>query len=259
MPNQSINCYDYPQYWDLAFRDETDREVDFFQQAFQKYCDPPIYRVLEPGCGGGRLVVEMAARGYDVTGIDLNGPTVRYLKRRLKRRGLKATVIEGDMTDFTLDEPVDAAFCTFNTFRHLTTEAAARQHLQAVAKNVRRGGIYILGFHMIPLDAYEEDEERWTAKHAATRVAMTVRVIEFDRRRRLETLRFCLRVRSGGRDLRLRSDYELRLYTATQVRRLFKSVPEWQLCDVYDFWYDIDEPLKLNDDMGDCVFILKRR
>ena len=36
-------------------------------------------------------------------------------------------------------------------------------------------------------------------------------------------------------------------------------MPAFELCDVYDFWYEIDEPLKLDNQISDTVFILKKR
>lgn len=256
---QPTDCYDYPQYWDLAFRSETKLEADFIEDACQKYCKFRVKRMLEPGCGGGRLVVEMAARGYDMTGIDLSKPSIDYLSKRLARRKLDAHVTTADMTTFVPRRKMDAAFCTFNTFRHLTTEAAATQHLEHVAQSLCPGGIYILGFHLLPPDADEECIERWSAKHGKTKVTMTLRVLDFDRRARLETIRFSLRVRSGKRDLKLQSDYQYRIYTAAQFQTLLHLVPEFELCDVYDFWYDIDEPLSLSNELGDAVFILRKR
>lgn len=257
--SRSTNCYDYPQYWDIAFRSETKLEANFIEAACRKYCGCPAKRILEPGCGGGRLVVELASRGYNVAGFDLNDLAVAYVKRRLRRRGLSADVFRADMTDFHTANPIDVAINPVNTFRHLTTEDAARRHLQAIADSLRPSGIYVLGFHLLPPDADEEDCERWTARHGKTQVTTTVRVLDFDRRRRLETVRFSLRVRSGRRDLRLQSDYQLRIYRADQFRRLLNSVPSFELCDVYDFWYEIDHPLKLNDELGDTVFVLRKR
>ena len=37
------------------------------------------------------------------------------------------------------------------------------------------------------------------------------------------------------------------------------GVPEFELRDVYDFWYEIDKPLELNDEITDTVFILQKR
>ena len=110
------DCYDYPQYWDMSFRSETKLEANFIEQACSKYVASKCKRLLEPGCGGGRLVVEMAARGYDVVGLDTSAASVRYVRQRLARRSLKAETLLQDMTDFKLDQPCDAAFCSFNTF-----------------------------------------------------------------------------------------------------------------------------------------------
>lgn len=253
------DCYDYPQYWDLAFRDETQLEADFFEAAAAKYCEFPVRRLLEPGCGGGRLVVEMARRGYQVTALDLSEPAVRYVRRRLRRRQLTAEVLLADMTEFRCRSPVDLAFNTFNTFRHLTTEEAAVRHLESVAASLRRGGIYVLGMHLLPPDADPSCIERWSARHARTSVHMSLRVVSFDRRRRLEVIRFTMRVRDGKKDLRLRSDYPYRIYTAAQFRQLLRKVPSFELRDVFDFWYEIDKPLKLNDDLGDAVFVLQKQ
>lgn len=254
----NTDCYDYPQYWDLAFRSETKLEADFIEAACAKYCKFQAKRLMEPGCGGGRLVVEMAARGYDVLGFDTSEPSIKYLRQRLARRKLDAATVIGDMTGFVPKRKVHAAFCTFNTFRHLTTEDSARRHLECIAASLRSGGIYILGFHLLPPDADEECVERWSAKHGKTKVTMTLRVLDFDRNTRLETIRFSLRVRSETRDLKLRSDYKYRIYTAAQFHRLLVSVPQFELCDVYDFWYDIDDPLQLSNQLGDAVFILRK-
>jgi hypothetical protein len=50
----------------------------------------------------------------------------------------------------------------------------------------------------------------------------------------------------------------LRLYTAAQFRKLLRTVPQFQLRDVYDFWYEIDRPLRLSNQLSDAVFILQR-
>lgn len=253
----TTSWYGAPQYYDLAFRSETGPEADFIEAACRKYCQFPVRHLLEPACGTGRLVAELAHRGYRVTGFDLSQPSLTYLRRRLARRKLQATVYQADMADFSLPRPVDAAYNTFDSFRHLLTEQDARRHLQCVADNLRPGGIYILGFHLLPPDAPEECIERWTERSGNTQVTVTLRVVSSDRRRRLETIRISLLVRRNGKELRLRDEFPLRLYTASQFRRLVAQVPAFELLDVYDFWYEIDQPLRLNDEISDTVFILR--
>lgn len=253
------NWYDYPQFYDLAFRDETQPEVDFIEAACRRFAKGPVRRMLEAGCGSGRLVVELARRGYDVAGFDTNEKSLAYLRRRLARAKLRADVFTADMADFRVTKPVDVVLNTFNTFRHLTTEAAAESHLRCVSDSLRPGGLFILGMHLLPPDASEECTERWTAKQGRTQVTFTLRVVSTSRRQRIERLKVSMLVRSPFRELRVATEFPLRMYTAGQLRRLLAKVPEFELCVVYDFHYELDHPLPLNDVLSDTVLVLRKR
>ena len=253
------NWFNYPQYYDIAYQAHTRREADFIEAACRKYCPFAPRRFLEPACGSGRLITELAARGYQVTGFDLSQPALTYLRRRVARRLLHAETFEAQMSNFRLGRLVDAAYCTVNTFRHLLTEQAARGHLECVAGSLRSGGIYLLGLHLLPLDTDPEDDARWTQRRGETKVTVTLRMLRTDLRHRLENLRVCLLVRRGSKELRLRHEFQLRTYTARQFRRLLGSVPSLELCNIYDSRYDIEQPFALNDKVAYCVFVLRRR
>ena len=253
------NWFDYPQYYDIAFQSHTRQEADFIEAACRKHCPFDVHRLLEPACGSGRLVTELAGRGYHVTGFDLNQPALSYLRSRLARLRLHADTFEADLCDFHVSPSVDAAYCTVSSFRHLLTEQAARRHLECIAGSLRPGGIYIVAFHALPLNPDEQNIEQWTESRGTTKVAVTLRALHTDRRRRIEHFRVCLRGCRGSKELRLRHDYRLRTYTARQFRRLLRSVPSLELCDTYDFRYDIEQPFQLNGEMGYCLFVLRRR
>ncbi|MEO2017393.1 MAG: class I SAM-dependent methyltransferase [Fuerstiella sp.] len=255
-----MNCYDWPQYWDLAFDDDTQLEADFIDAAGRKYCSFPVKRLLEPGCGGGRLVFELARRGYDVSACDLSVAAVEFARARLAAADLTADVTVNDMRDLSCEPIADVAYCLVNTFRHLLTESDAARHLQAVADSVRSGGLYLIGMHLLPPDADEEDSEEWSVSKDETTVNMRLDVAQCDRATRLETLKFRMEaVTSDAASPQLfETDYQMRIYRAHQFEELIKRVPEFELLDVYDFWYDIEEPLQLSDEMGDTVFVLRR-
>jgi SAM-dependent methyltransferase len=253
------NCYDYPQYYDIAFQAYTRREADFIEAACRKYCPFDVHRLLEPACGTGRLMAGLAARGYQVTGFDLSQSALTYLRRRLARCRLHDETFEAELSNFRLGRPVDAAYCTVSTFRHLLTEQAARGHLECVVGSLRPGGIYVLGLHLLASHADKADIERWTERRGETKVTVTLRMLRSDRRRRIENLRVCLLVRRGSKELRLQHEFQFRTYTAAQFRRLLDSVPSLELCAVYDFRYDIEEPSALKDETAYNVFVLRRR
>lgn len=253
--------YDHPQYFEMVFREETPIEVAFFEQAFDQYAARTVQRVFEPGCGGGRLVVAMSAKGYDANGLDLSEPMVRYANGQLKRRKLPGTVVQGDMTEFSFAEKFDAVHCTFNTFRHLMTKQQVRNHFRCVADNLHPGGLYILGFHLIPPDAEECEVERYRAKHAGTEVCVTLRVKEFYRRTRREEIRINVKAtKRSGKVERIVSEFPLRLYNAVQTKRLIKEIDDdFELVAVHDFDYDIEFERDIDNDLADAIFILRRR
>jgi SAM-dependent methyltransferase len=246
--------YDYPQYYDIAFQGCTGLEANFIEAACRKYCRVQVRRFLEPACGSGRLITELASRGYQVTGFDLSQPALSYLRRRLARRCLSADTLEADMSDFRLARSIDAAYCMPNTFRHLLSEQAARAHLECIAGSLRLGGIYILGMNLLP-----SDTAHWTERRGKTRVTVTERVLRTDLRRRIEYVEVCLTARGGSKEFRLRQQYQLRTYTPRQFRRLLASVPSLELCDTYDFQYDIDRPVALDNGIAYGVLVLSRR
>ncbi len=265
--------YDHAHYFDLLFRDETDAEVKFFKKAFKKFASGKVRRLIEPGCGSGRLVRAMALKGYEVTGVDLNPQMLSYLDRQLavdqdtfretngRKAKLNARTVLGDMTNLRLPGTYDAAFCTFNTFRHMMTEQTAVSHLRSVANQLRVGGIYILGFHIIPLDAEEECTEKWKAKDNDVRLKASLKVVDFDRKNRRETLRIKIKAKhSDGTVRRVEDRFPLRLYTHKQVRSMLASVCDvFEIAGIFDFDYAINHPRKFNDDLTDALFVLRRR
>jgi len=253
------NCYDYPQYYDIAFQTSTQREADFIDAACRKYCPFVARRLVEPACGTGRLITELAARGYEMIGFDLSEPALSYLRRRLARRLLHADTFQAEMSNFRLARPVDAAYCTVNTFRHLLTEQAARRHLKCIADSLRPGGIYILGLHLLPLNGKEENVWHWTQRRGDTKVTVTLRVLRTDLRHRVERRQVHMLVLRRSEELHLRYEFQFRTYTVRQFRRLLGSVSSLELCDVYDFRYDITQRFALNDEMAYQVFVLERR
>lgn len=257
---EKADWYDYPQYFDLGFRDETAKEVAFLPLAFKRFGTGEMKRILEPGCGSGRLIVSLAKKGYDVTGFDLSDSMLAYLNKELAKKKLKATTYKQDMTTFEVDKPFDVVLNTFNTFRHLLTEDAAESHFHAVAKALRPGGLFFFGLHLLPHYADQRSIERWTSKSGSTSVTFTLSGTAWDSRKRIETLRINMLIRKPNQDpIRVRSEIQLRTYRLQQLLSLLKKIPELELVETYDFWYDIDSPIKLDRDSCDSLLVFRKR
>ena len=57
---------------------------------------PGAARVLDAGCGSGRLTVALATAGASVTGIDTNAGQLAETKRRAAEAGVALTLLEAD-------------------------------------------------------------------------------------------------------------------------------------------------------------------
>lgn len=251
--------YDYPQYYDLGFRSQNKDEANFFEAIFKRFVPGKVKRLLEPGCGSGRLIVEMAKRGYDLTGLDLNQSALDYTQKRLTKLGLSARLLKADMTDFSLRTKFDAAFNPINTFRHLLTEELAVKHLKLIAQHLRQGGVYLLGLHVFPSDADLWGAERWKATNGKTKVNYSLQVMDVSVKKRVERLRITMNVTTATKKMRMVDEFELRIYSVKQMLSLFAKVPEFELVEVYDFWCQIDEPQPINDDLCDAIFLLRKK
>ena len=60
--------------------------------------EPPYGPVLDLGCGSGIWSVELAARGWQVTGIDFVPKALRRARVRARDAGVELRLIEGDVT-----------------------------------------------------------------------------------------------------------------------------------------------------------------
>lgn len=255
MPRNSL--YDHPQLYDLLFGSDWQAEFGFLQRCFAEHARRRVRRVFEPACGTGRLLVELAEAGYAVGGNDLNARAVAFCNARLVRRGFKATAVPGDMSDFQLKQPVDAAFNLISSFRHLASEAAAVSHLQCVARALAPGGIYVLGLHLTPRGQPRCDVERWAARRGHLAATIEMRSLEIQPRLRRERVQVTVDVYRPTGSLQLVERLSFRTYTASQMQKLLAAVPTLTVEETYDFAYR--QPIGITPSTEDIVYVLRRR
>lgn len=253
------SLYDYPKYYDLLFGSDWKAEYDFLVECFERYARCEVARVFEPACGTGRLLIKLAQAGYLVEGNDLNPKAVAFCNKRLIRHGFPPTVEVGDMADFRLRRKAHAAFNTINTFRHLDSEEAARAHLKCMAQALVKGGIYILGIHLLPTDGPRMEEESWVARRGHLQVNSHMWAEELDLENRNERLGLAIDVYTPTGHLRIVDEMNYRTYTSDQFSSLLATCPELEVVAVHDFCYQTSFTVNITPQTEDVVFILRKR
>ncbi len=97
-----------PVYEENVFTKNTLEEVDFLLDELNL---APGGSVLDVGCGTGRHSVELARRGYAVTGLDLSSEMLAQAAAAAKAAGVDVEWIRSDATSFSLPDKYDAAIC----------------------------------------------------------------------------------------------------------------------------------------------------
>ena len=255
----NANLYDFPKYYDLIFGSDWKAEFDFLLEAFEKHSGRYVERIFEPACGTGRLLIKLAQHGYEVAGNDLNPKAVDYCNDRLERHGFPRSATVGDMADFKVRKKFDAAFNMINSFRHLPDEKTAVSHLRCVANALSRGGLYLLGLHLTPTEGNAIENEAWSARRGNLAVNSYMWTKKRDSKNRIEHLGMTFDIYTPSRQFRIEDEMFYRMYTARQMRQLLKKVPELEVLETYDFGYDIDDPVPIEPDTEDVVFVLRKR
>ncbi len=111
--------------------------------------------VLDAGCGTGRVAIELAQRGIDVTGVDLDRPMLD--QARAKAPDL--TWVEANLLSVELDRQFDVVAMPGNVmiFVQPGTEPAV---IANMARHLAPGGALIAGFEFgrgYDLDRYDGD------------------------------------------------------------------------------------------------------
>ena len=144
MPNSDV--YRYPQYYAIGYRWNTEAECRFIEACLKAHGPAQAARLLDIGCGSGRHMLELAKRGYQMTGIDVSPEMVSFVEEAARRENFSVAVSVGDLRRMKLQGTYDAAYCFMDTFRFLLTNQQILTHLRTLAKHLTSGGLYLTDF-----------------------------------------------------------------------------------------------------------------
>jgi SAM-dependent methyltransferase len=99
--------------------------------------------VADVPCGNGRISIELAKRGYHVTGVDLANELIDEAKRTAAAQGLTCTFEHRDMRELPWPDRFDGLFCFGNSFGYLG-HAGNAQFLRAAHAALKPGGRFAL-------------------------------------------------------------------------------------------------------------------
>jgi SAM-dependent methyltransferase len=119
----------------------------------------PGSRILDAGCGTGRVAAELAARGHRVVGVDLDAELVAAARH--DHPGPEFVVADLAELDLAGHEPFDAAVMAGNVMVFLAP-GSEKDVLTRLAAHVRPDGLVVVGFatdREYPLAGFDADAD----------------------------------------------------------------------------------------------------
>ena len=140
-------------YWWQKFFDEnymkaykelekrTSREVDSILRMMNLRSRA---RILDLCCGYGRHSIELARKGFAVTGYDLSDFFLKKARKDAAALKLKIRFVKGDMRKLPFEERFDAVVNLFTSFGYFEKERDDLKVLKGVGKALKKGGLFLL-------------------------------------------------------------------------------------------------------------------
>jgi SAM-dependent methyltransferase len=105
---------------------------------------PSARTLLELGCGTGAMLAGLAPN-LAVTGVDQSPEMLAVAARR----GLRAELVQADMTAFSLGIKFDVVICVFDTLNHLARFESWREMFDRVHEHLADRGLFVFDVNTV--------------------------------------------------------------------------------------------------------------
>jgi SAM-dependent methyltransferase len=149
------------------------RDVAFWRKLAQQTRG----RVLELGCGTGRLLQPLARADVNGVGVDRSAPMLAHARTRLRRSRLTAGLVRGDITTLPFgNRAFDLIIAPYGMLQSLLSDALVSRTLDEAARVLAPGGRF--GIDLVPdVPRWREYKQRETLRGRGPR-GRNVRLIE---------------------------------------------------------------------------------
>ena len=127
-------------------------------------------KVLELGCGTGRILIPTAAAGCTIVGLDLSEAMLEKCRAKLAQQPAevqqRVRLVQGNMAAFDLAEKFSLATIPFRGFQHLLRVEEQLACLREIQRHLQPAGRLVFDmFHVLPQGMYDPE---WTKEREDT-------------------------------------------------------------------------------------------
>ena len=155
-----VSWFDSPHYHHLYVHRDDQEAAGLVDRLIDHVHPPDGAAILDLGCGAGRHSRHLAAKGFDVTGLDLSAESIRQA-RQSEHAHLR--FLRQDMRLPVRGSTFDCVFSLFTSFGYFDDPGDDVTVLHNVAAALRPGGVLVLDYlnvvkaaaHLVPRETLE--------------------------------------------------------------------------------------------------------
>lgn len=109
--------------------------------------EEPIKRIVDLGCGTGKITIPLAEAGYQMTGVDLSDDMLTLATGQSQIKNLKVNWIHQDITELTGFRDVDLFISYCDVINYVTSKDDVYSVFQRVFDSLKEAGQFIFDVH----------------------------------------------------------------------------------------------------------------
>ncbi len=202
--------------------------IDFYVDYSRKAGGP----TLELGSGTGRILVPTAVAGCDITGLDISPHMLKKCQAKLSLQSndirKRVNLVQGNMTDFSIDRVFSMITIPYNTFQHLVTIEEQKECLGCVHNHLADDGMFVLDvfnpdFPRLYDSKYQQEQEVFSDMKLTdgTILSRRSRIASFHQSEQINDIELIYYVRHpNGRQERIVQAFPFRYFFRQEVEHL---------------------------------------
>tara|TARA_Y100000996_G_scaffold415486_1_gene410525 strand:+ start:10312 stop:11067 length:756 start_codon:yes stop_codon:yes gene_type:complete len=146
----------WAEIYDRIYTD-LDNDIDFYTKLASKSKG----KVLEIGCGTGRVTIPIAQANIKIVGIDISKNMINILNRKIKDTHFDISCYQMDMRNININEKFDLVIIPFNGFQSMLTVSDQYKCLSSIREHMSSNGTLALDMFTPSLDMFDQNEKIW--------------------------------------------------------------------------------------------------
>lgn len=134
--------------YDIMYENKDTRDIEFYVDKAKEANE----KVLEIGCGTGRIYLKLLEENIDAYGLDVSESMLKELREKADELNLEPKVFTADMASFEFEEKFSLIIVPFRTFLHNTSQEEQLKTLNNIKSHLTPDGKLILNFYAPDLD-----------------------------------------------------------------------------------------------------------